>query len=127
MGFEFKAKHCVRDTEHYRCEIDEFVNELGQRFFQAHVDFIKFTPAIAKQFFREFEHFRQQCPIPLWALGAVDDDKWAKFVSRLGFHFQMNVVCNNGAHRRLFYCPPPGNSNAHFTKPTVYYQPEQHG
>jgi hypothetical protein len=40
---------------------------------------------------------------PVYAVGGVEDtDLWEHFVSVLGFKFLQDVICKNGAHRRLF-------------------------
>lgn len=102
MNFEFVKRHDVRRTYSYRCEIDEYRSAGGEQFLLAHIRVTHWSPSVCKQLRDEFKTFRTICKAPLFACPEVDDAKWVKFVSLLGFKFQQNVTCVNGASRPLF-------------------------
>jgi hypothetical protein len=99
--FEFVARHPVRVTDGWLFEIDEYKRG-EEQFLLAHFRFHKWSLSALKQITREWKLFRQCVPAPLYACAEEDDDKWERFVSRFGFRFLCNTVCNNGEHRRLF-------------------------
>jgi hypothetical protein len=97
------ARHRVRDTEHYWCEVDEFrVNNATHLL--CHIRFNRFSAAIFKQFLREWELFRAWCPETLFCVAGPDaGEKWLRFVRRLGFvPTASTIVLQNGAERQLF-------------------------
>lgn len=91
----------VIDKPEYYFALDEFRKDEGQMIF-VHLTIRKWSTATFKEIIRNFQLFRQCVTCPLFAVGEVDDAKWAKFVSRLGFKFHSTVVCENGAERRMF-------------------------
>jgi hypothetical protein len=93
--------HRVRDTADYWCEIEEHRRGEDQ-FLLCHIRFNKCTPSVMKQFLREWECFRRCVPAPLFATAEVEDEKWVRFVTRLGFKPLREVVCRNGARRTLY-------------------------
>jgi hypothetical protein len=99
--FEFVGTHRVITTDDYWCDIDEY--RRGQEvFLLGHIRFNNFTPSALKRLLAQWRVFRQCVTAPVFALGEVDDEKWARFVSLLGFRFLRKVNCINGASRRLF-------------------------
>jgi hypothetical protein len=99
--FEFVCSHRALTSDHYWFDLDEY--RRGQdTFLLAHLRFDRFTPSIMRRVLREWSVFRKCVTAPLFALGEVDDEKWARFVSLLGFRFHQQVHCINGATRRLF-------------------------
>lgn len=111
MGdFEYARTHRALTTDAYWFDLDEY--RRGQdTFLLAHLRFDKWTPSVFKRVLKEWIAFRQCVTAPVFALGEVDDDKWARFVSRLGFRFHQQVNCINGTSRRLFiHLPQDGNA-----------------
>jgi hypothetical protein len=99
--FEFVTRHRLITHDEYWFEIDEYRRGQDQ-FLLAHLRIVTWTPSILKRIMREWKMFRQCVSAPLFAIAEVDDDKWERFVARLGFRFHCNTVCNNGEHRRMF-------------------------
>lgn len=99
--FAFVCSHRALTTDHYWFDLDEY--RRGQEaFLLAHLRFDRFTPSIMKTVMRQWALFRQCVKAPVFALGEVDDEKWARFVSLLGFRYLRHVDCINGASRRLY-------------------------
>lgn len=95
------ARHPIRSTDDWWFEIDEYRRGQDQ-FLLVHLRVKNWKLSALKQFAREWKVFRQCVTAPLYACADVDDDKWERFVSRFGFRFFCNIVCNNGEQRRLF-------------------------
>lgn len=75
--------------------------------------------SIYKEILRNWKLFRECVTCPLYAVcGVKDTVKWEKFVSRLGFKFLMNIVCENGEARRLFVHKKENKNN----EPYVQYE-----
>lgn len=99
--FEFVTRHRVRTTDDWWFEIDEY--KRGQeQFLLAHIRVAKWSLSALKRMAREWKLFRSVVKAPLYACAEEDTDKWERFVSRFGFRFLCNIVCNNGEERRLF-------------------------
>lgn len=100
--FERAARHVILDYPEYRFEIDEHRRGSDQ-LLQAHLRIFRFTPSVLKRIRREWKLFRTCVTAPLIAWGEDDDEKWEHFVTSLGFKpLGQDVVCNNGACRRIF-------------------------
>lgn len=68
-----------------------------------HLDFKTFTPKAFKKLLLNWKLFRVCIKGPLYAIhNGDDDDKWRKFVERLGFKYFMHVDCPDGKNRRCF-------------------------
>ena len=102
MDFEFHQNHLVLDKPEYLFDIDEY--RRGQeQFLLAHISVHEWSPRVLKMILHDWRLFRQCVTAPLFACaGPGDTDKWERFVSRLGFRFLRNVICENGEPRRLF-------------------------
>lgn len=101
-SFDFITRHCVREHPDFRFEIDQYQRTDGTQFLLAHIRVHRFSPSVLKRIDREWEILRTCITAPLFACGEVDDSKWERFVSRLGFRPLQTVICNNGETRRLF-------------------------
>lgn len=101
-GFEFQQRIRVLERPEYLFEIDEYLDAAGHQFLYAHLRVFKFTPSVFKAIKKDWSVFRQHIVSPLFAIGEVEDAKWVKFVTSLGFVPAMDVVCLNG-ERRLMY------------------------
>ena len=68
-----------------------------------HLDFRIWSPRAFKKLLRHWKAFRQKEPEPLFVIhNGEDDDKWRRFVERLGFTYFMNVDCPDGINRRCY-------------------------
>lgn len=99
--FEFVTRHRALDRPEYLFEIDEYRRGADQ-FLYAHLRVFKFSPSIMKRILAEWRAFRAIVAAPLFAIGEVDDEKWERFVTHLGFEPAIEVVCLNGERRRMF-------------------------
>jgi hypothetical protein len=99
--FEFVTRHAIRATDDWWFHIDEYKRGQDQ-FLLVHLRVKNWNLSTLKQIAREWKLFRQCVTAPLYALADIDDDKWERFVTRFGFRFLCNIVCNNGEQRRLF-------------------------
>lgn len=99
--FEFVTRHRVLTYPEYWFEIDEWRRGQDQ-FLLAHIRIAKWTPSVLKRIDREWAAFRECVDAPLFAIAEIDDRKWERFVSRLGFRFHCDTVCENGEPRRMF-------------------------
>lgn len=100
--FEFVKRHDVLRTDDYWFEIDEYKRASGEQFLLVHLQFFNWSPSVFKRLLRDWRVFRQHVTAPLFACPRDADAKLFKFVTRTGWHFQQNVVCNNGETRPLF-------------------------
>lgn len=100
-SFEFVALHDVLATEEYKVHIEQF--RRGQDdFLLLHWRYFKWTPSVFKRSIAHWHALRRCVTAPLFALGEVDADKWQRFVTRFGFTYLQDVICENGESRRLF-------------------------
>ena len=90
------------DKAEYHFAVEEF-QRAGDRMVFLHLTIHQWTPAVYKEILRNWKLFRECVTCPLYAVGgAKDPATWERFVSRLGFKFLSNAVCENNAERRLF-------------------------
>lgn len=109
IGFEYVGTHRALTTDDYWFDLDEY--RRGQdTLLLAHLRFDCFTPSILKRVLQQWSSFRKCVTAPVFALGEVDDEKWARFVSLLGFRFSQQVTCANGETRRLYVHLKDGNA-----------------
>lgn len=108
-GFEFVCTHRALTTDDYWFDLEEY--RRGQdTLLLAHLRFDRFTASILKRVKQQWSTFRKCVTAPVFALGEVDDEKWERFVSLLGFRFCKQVICLNGETRRLFLHLVDGNA-----------------
>lgn len=104
-GFQYVRTHRALTTDTYWLDLDEY--RRGQdALLAAHVRFERFSPSIMKSVIVGWRAFRQCVSAPVVAIGEVDDEKWERFVTRLGFRYFKEVICINGKKRRLFISHP---------------------
>lgn len=96
------AIHEVITTEEYSVDLDEHKNGQGGTLLLVHLRILKWTPGSFKRLLGHWHLFRQCVAAPLFALGEVDDDKYMRFMTRMGFTYLYPVTCENGESRRLF-------------------------
>ena len=100
-AFKRVAIHEVISTPEYEVHIDE--HKRGQdTFLLVHIRIHVFTSSVFKKIKTQWRALRQCVTAPLFALAELDDEKWERFVSHLGFKFLQDVTCENGKSRRLF-------------------------
>jgi hypothetical protein len=101
-GWVPQGETAVLDKPEYYFALEEFRRGEDQMVF-VHITVRKWTVSVFKEILRNWKLFREYVTCPLYAIGGVEDlDKWETFVSRLGFKFLQDVICENGEHRRLF-------------------------
>lgn len=99
--FSFVTRHRLLSYPEYWFELDEYRRGADQ-FLLAHLRFAKFSPSIFKRVLAEWRTFRACTYAPIFAIGEVDDAKWKRFITHLGFEPAMEVVCVNGQQRRMY-------------------------
>lgn len=68
-----------------------------------HLDFKIWTKTAYRKLLCSWKLFRATARGPFFAISnGEDDNKWRKFVERLGFSYFMNVDCPDGKNRRCF-------------------------
>lgn len=104
-------EHALIDKDTYYFAVEEF--RCGERsMLFLHLMVHHWTPTVFKEILRNWKLFRECVTCPVFAVGGVEDtEKWERFVKRLGFQFHMDIVCENGAHRRLFIHSVNKNKN----------------
>jgi len=102
------AYHVLIDNDEYGFAIEEHRRPSdGQQLLIAHLRFKQFTPSVMKHCLRDWRLFRQCVQAPLFAWGEEQDDKWVRFVTRLGFSpLDSWIVCKNGERRQLYLNAP---------------------
>ena len=100
--FTFVQRYPARTTEDYLFEIDEYRRASGEQFLLAHIRVHHWSASVCKRILKEWRVLRQCVTAPLFACPELDDERWRKFVSMLGFKPLQQVICNNGATRPLF-------------------------
>jgi hypothetical protein len=92
----------VIEKPEYHFVIEEWKKGEHQMLF-LHLTVHKWSLSVFKEILRNWKLFRQCVQCPVFAIGGTDDtEKWERFVSTLGFLPLQNVICENGAERRLF-------------------------
>lgn len=68
-----------------------------------HLDFKIWTPTAFKKLLKAWAVFRSTVDGTFLAISnGEDDDKWRKFVERLGFTYSSHVDCPDGIRRRCY-------------------------
>jgi hypothetical protein len=101
VDFKLVARHDALTTEDYRFEIDEYRRDDDQLLL-AHLRVFRWSPSVLKSLLKNWSLLRQCVKAPLFASAEVDDDKWTRFVSLLGFEPFETITVENGEQRRLF-------------------------
>lgn len=100
--FVFVQRHPVLLNDDFLCELDEYRRPGGEQFLLGHIRFLRFSPSTLKQLLRAWAAFRKSVTSPIFACPEVDDARWHKFVSLLGFKPLQRVTCTNGENRPLY-------------------------
>lgn len=95
-------EYIIQDEPEYLARLKVYENG-GQKLPLLHLDFKKWTPKSFKKLLASWKLFRLSVRGPLFAIhNGSDDEKWRRFVERLGFEYFMNVDCPDGKNRRCF-------------------------
>jgi hypothetical protein len=95
-------EYTIQDEAEYLARLKVYEIE-GAKLPFLHLEFKKWTPSSFKKLLHSWKHFRKFIKGPLFAIhNGADDDKWRKFVERLGFTYFRNVDCPDGINRRCF-------------------------
>jgi hypothetical protein len=95
-------KYVIQDEPEYEARMDSYAIN-GVYVNMMHLDFKIWSPKAFKKLLHAWKHFRFFIKGPLYAINNdVDDYKWEKFVTRLGFTYFMHVDCPDGINRRCF-------------------------
>lgn len=109
LGYEMSERITVLDEPEYTASYH--MVDLGEDRVMTfvHLDVYYLSKTILKRLDREWALFRQYVPVVLYCMSEVDDEKWARFISRFGFSYLCDVGCSDGRTRRLFvnYGPQP--------------------
>jgi len=79
----------------------------GQLMTFFHVDVYFLSKEILQDMLQRWQVFRKTVPIVLFAMGEVDDEKFHRFVSLVGFQKLKEIPCTDGKTRRLYVSWPP--------------------
>jgi hypothetical protein len=85
----------------WRAVIDEYRSGDEQRLV-AHINFVKFTPSVYRNYKAWWKLFRLVVKAPLFASGRTDDPKFERWCRLSGFVPFREAACNDGSTRRIF-------------------------
>lgn len=99
--FKLLTRHRLYTTDAFWFEMDDY-RRAGDQLLIAHVHVERWSPSVCRELTSVWDAFRKCVTMPVFTLGLVDDDKFERFVRRLGFQPFQTVTCLNGEQRRLF-------------------------
>lgn len=105
MKFIFNERYIIADHPEYFACMDEYRRGADEQLLVMHldVDSLRFTPSCMKRLLTEWNALRACTDAPLFAFeDQPNDDKWAHFVSLLGFEYSSSVDWHDGHKRRVF-------------------------
>jgi hypothetical protein len=100
--FVFVQRHPALITDDFWFELDEYRKATGELLLLAHIRVHRWAPSVCKRIRAQWRVLRQFVTAPIFACPEVDDARWHKFVSMLGFKFQQYIVGNDGTDRPLY-------------------------
>lgn len=102
-NFEFVKKHEVYETDKWRFVIEEYRRGVDQ-FFLVHALCKQFSASALREAKKAWLSFRQQYPVPLYAVrNDGSESKWKHFVTLFGFRpTGIHLPCDNGVLRELY-------------------------
>ncbi|MBW7970946.1 hypothetical protein [Bradyrhizobium sp. BR 10289] len=95
-------RYVAHETDDFKFEIDEYQDDTGQQRLIAHLRFMRWTPGVLKRVMRDWKLFRTVVTAPLYGSPQIDDERWLKFVTRMGWKPFSTVLCNDGVERPLY-------------------------
>lgn len=103
MSWQKVATYTAVDCPEYLFDLTEHRNTAtGDQMLFVHLVVRKWSKTTLKNMLHVFKQFRECVTCPLYANAMVDDEKWARFISKFGFVPLQNVVCEDGETRRLY-------------------------
>jgi hypothetical protein len=83
--------------------LDDYGDAEGRQMLLAHLEVHRWSRSALKRIARTWAIFRQHITVPLFATPKVDDEKWRKFVTRMGWRpTNQMVLCHDGIERPLY-------------------------
>lgn len=95
-------QYLAHETSDYTFELDEYRDEHGQQLMLSHIRMKRWSASVLKRLLRDWRVLRQCVTCPLFACPQVDDARWVKFVTRLGYRPLQKIICNDGLERPLY-------------------------
>jgi hypothetical protein len=100
---EFVAQHVAHENADCEFLLDEYRDAQGHQMLLAHLNVLRWSKNSLKRIARDWAVFRQHITVPLFATPMVDDEKWRKFVARMGWRpTGQQVLCHDGIERPLY-------------------------
>lgn len=99
--FSFFTRH-THDTPDFLFELDEYRRPTGEQLLLAHIRVHTFTKEVLRRMLHEWRTLRKCVRVPVFAHADVDDDKWKKFVTLMGFKYLQPILCTDGVERSLY-------------------------
>ena len=97
------AQHVAHSDEDCELLLDEYRDAEGHQMLLTHLRVHNWSRGTLKRFVRDWDLFRKHITAPLYATPMVDDPKWRKFVSLVGFRpTGQQVLCHDGIERPLY-------------------------
>jgi hypothetical protein len=100
--FVFVQRHPAFLNDDFWFELDEYRRPGGEQFLLGHIRVHRFAPSVFKQIKHVWATFRRNVTAPIFACPEIDDQRWVKFVTALGFKPLQQIICNNGEVRPLY-------------------------
>ena len=100
---EFLKRYVAHEDEDCELLLDEYRDAEGHQMLLTHLRVHNWSRETLKRFVRDWALFRTHITAPLYATPMVDDPKWRKFVSLVGFRpTGQQVLCHDGIERPLY-------------------------
>lgn len=100
---EFVERYVAHEDEDCELLLDEYRDASGQQMLLAHLKVHRWSLGALKRIARNWSVFRQHITAPIYATPMVDDEKWRRFVTRMGWQSTgQQVLCHDGIERPLY-------------------------
>lgn len=100
--FVFVQRHPAIITGAYKVELDEYRRADGDTILVGHIRVLRWSPSVFKEMKHVWATLRKCVTCPIFGCPQVDDARWHKFVTSLGFRPLQQTICNNGERRPLY-------------------------
>lgn len=111
--WKFVREDVALDHPEYKLTFEVFGKGEDQMVFVHLSVFKDWSPKLLRRLLHEWGVIRKHVTCPLYARGAVDDDKFDAFVKLFGWKFLMNAVRNDGQVRRIYLHQGTDNGRQH--------------